>query len=49
MTGVPEKIGAGFFVFIEATIMVLIEEIYKIEDRSWKDEMAMLESTNGRV
>ena len=49
MTGVPEKIGAGFFVFIEATIMVLIEEINKIEERSWKDEMAMLESTNGRV
>lgn len=49
MTDVPEKIGAGFFVYIEATIMVLTEGVDKIEDRSWKDEMAMSESTNGRV
>ena len=29
------------FRFIEATTMVLIEGIDKIEDLSWKDEMAM--------
>jgi len=41
LTGVPGKVGAGFFVFIEATIMVLTEGIDKIEDLCWKDEMAM--------
>ena len=49
LTDVPEKVGARFFAYIEATIMVLTEGIYKIEDHGWKDEMAMLESTNGRV
>ena len=49
LTGVPEKVGEGFFAYIEVTIMVLTEGIYKIEDHSWKGEMAMLESTNGRV
>jgi hypothetical protein len=49
LTGAPEKVGAGFFAYIEAPIMVLTEGICKIEDHSWKDEMAMLESTNGRV
>jgi hypothetical protein len=41
LTGVPGKAGAGFFVFIAVTIMVLIEGIDKIEDLSWKDGMAM--------
>jgi hypothetical protein len=41
LTDDPEKIGAGFLVFIGSTTEVLKKEFNKIEDLSWKDEMAI--------
>jgi hypothetical protein len=35
------KIGAGFLVFVGSITKVLKEGFNKIEDPSWKDEMAM--------
>jgi hypothetical protein len=37
---VRARIGAGFLVCVGSTTKVPIEEFDKIEDPSWKDEMA---------
>jgi len=41
LTGDPGKTGAGFLVFIDSTTKVLKEELDKIEELGWKDEMVM--------